>query len=281
MCFTPQRRALFRHLNFQKLSDNGVFCTFWLRNVLLNFQKWSDAGVSCTFWLRNVLRATTACTFSTSQLPRVVRQWCVLYILTSKCASRHNGVEFFISPLASWLRTRRFSEPTFRPSGATNHWKNIVIHDFPTFLRICIFFLLTLSLLLFSLLTFLFSLPLPCYAFHLTILSEVWLLNFLPSWNFRFNVKGAHRLTSLKLYLLLDWNSVAVRRLKPSHRLDLNTNTVCTWIRPYSVKDSECPLCKEFLFWIHTAGWLPFHAIIKIWSRSRWHKCTWEKMRKA
>ena len=47
----------------------------------------------------------------------------VLYILTWKCASRHNGVQFFISHLASWLRTRRFSEPTFRPSGASNHWK--------------------------------------------------------------------------------------------------------------------------------------------------------------
>ena len=133
-----------------------------------------------------MLRATTACTFSTSQLPKVVRTWCVLYILTSKCASRHNGVhffdistsksdpnlvcfvhfdfemcfapqpctfstsqlpkvardrqfltlltskcashhngvQFFIAPVASWLRTRRFSEPTFQPSGATNHWKN-------------------------------------------------------------------------------------------------------------------------------------------------------------
>ena len=29
-----------------------------------NFQKWSDAGVFCTFWLGNVLRATTACNFS-------------------------------------------------------------------------------------------------------------------------------------------------------------------------------------------------------------------------
>ena len=28
MCFAPQRRALFRHLNFQKWSDIGVFCTF-------------------------------------------------------------------------------------------------------------------------------------------------------------------------------------------------------------------------------------------------------------
>ena len=158
MCFAPQRRALFRHLNFRK---------------------WSEPGVFCTFWLGNVLRATMACTFSTSQLPKVVREWCVLYILTSKCASRHNGVQFFISHLASWLRTRRFSEPTFRPSGASNHWKNTVFRDFPTFSRICIFFLLTLSLLLFSLLIFLFSLPLPCSAFHLSILSEVWLLNFL------------------------------------------------------------------------------------------------------
>ena len=40
----------------------------------------------------------------------------------------------------------RFSEPTFRPSGATHHWRNTVFRDFPTFSRICIFFLLTLSL---------------------------------------------------------------------------------------------------------------------------------------
>ena len=79
-----------------------------------------------------MLRATTACTFSTSQLPKVVRDRQFLTLLTSKCASRHNGVQFFISHLASWLRTRRFSEPTFRPSGATNHWKNTVFRDFPT-----------------------------------------------------------------------------------------------------------------------------------------------------
>ena len=88
-----------------------------------------------------MLRATTACTFSTSQLPKVVRTRCVLHILTWKRASRHNGVQFFIAPVASGLRTRRFSEPTFRPSGATNHWKNTVFRDFPTFSRICIFFL--------------------------------------------------------------------------------------------------------------------------------------------
>ena len=95
MCFTPQRRALFRHLNFQKCSENGVLC-------------------ACS--LRNVLRATTPCTFSTSQLPKVLREWCVLYMLTSKCASCHNSAQVFISHLARWLRTCRFSEPTFRPS---------------------------------------------------------------------------------------------------------------------------------------------------------------------
>ena len=47
-CFAPQRRALFRHRNFQK---------------------WSDAEVFCTFWLRNVLRATTACNFSSLVWP--------------------------------------------------------------------------------------------------------------------------------------------------------------------------------------------------------------------
>jgi len=74
MCFAPQRRALFRHLNLQK---------------------WSEHGLLCAFWLGNVLRTTTACTFSTSQLPKVVRTWCVLYILSWKCASRHNRMHFF------------------------------------------------------------------------------------------------------------------------------------------------------------------------------------------
>ena len=166
MCFAPQRRALFRHLNLQKWSEPLVFLTFWLRNVLrattactfstseppkvvrtprvfniltstcfspqrralfrhLNLQKWSEPLVFLTFWLRNVLRATTACTFSTSEPPKVVRTPRVFNILTSTCfapqrralfrhlnlqkwseplvfltfwlqrASRHNGVHFF------------------------------------------------------------------------------------------------------------------------------------------------------------------------------------------
>ena len=61
----------------------------------LNLQKWSKHAVLLTFWLGNVLRTTTACTFSTSPLPKVDREWRALYILTWKCASRHNSVHFF------------------------------------------------------------------------------------------------------------------------------------------------------------------------------------------
>ena len=153
MCFAPEQGTLAQHLNFQKRSATEVFCAFWLGTVL---------------------RATTARTFSTSQLPKVVWEWCVWYVLTSKFASGHNGVRLFdistrkklrsrcalyiftskfasrcsgaqllISHLASYLRTRRFSEPTFRPSGATNLSKNTMFRDVATFLRTCIFFFLT------------------------------------------------------------------------------------------------------------------------------------------
>ena len=116
MCFAPQRRALFRHLNFQK---------------------WSDAEVFCTFWLGNVLRATTACNFSS-----------LIWPAGSAPAA-----------LASLL----FDPPEPQIIGKTP-----VFRDFPTFSRICIFFLL-----IFSLLTLFTS------AFQLSILSEVSLLNFL------------------------------------------------------------------------------------------------------
>ena len=48
MCFAPQRRALFRHLNFQK---------------------WSERDVFLAFSVANVLRATTKCNFSCGSAP--------------------------------------------------------------------------------------------------------------------------------------------------------------------------------------------------------------------
>ena len=247
MCFAPKRRALFGHLNFQKWSGAGVFCTFWLGSVLRattactfstsQLPKVVRDGVFCTFWLRNALRATTSCTFWTSQLPKVVREWCALYIFTSKCASRHNGVHFLdistsksgprmvcfvhfhfemcFAPqrraLFRHLNCQKWSAPgvfcTFWlgnvlrvttacnfssliwPAGSAPAALASLLFDppgpqiigktqcFATFLP----FRASASsfFLLFFLLIFLFSLPLPCSAFHLSILSEVWLLNFL------------------------------------------------------------------------------------------------------
>ena len=94
ICFAPQWRALFRHLNFQKWSEHGVFCTFWLGNAL---------------------RATMACTFSSLIWP--------------------DGS----APAA--LASLLFDPPEPQIIGKT------VFRDFPTFSRISIFFLLSLSLL--------------------------------------------------------------------------------------------------------------------------------------
>ena len=81
MCFAPQRNALFRHLNCQKCFGTEV---------------------PCIFSLANAVRAKTAWAFSTSSLTKVVRthQFCH-FLLQNKCASRHNGVQFFIVYLAS------------------------------------------------------------------------------------------------------------------------------------------------------------------------------------
>ena len=110
--FVPQQRALFQPLNFQKCSEHGA---------------------ACAFWLGHVLRATTPCTFSTAQLPKV-------------------------------LRTRQHLN-------FPKHWKNTVFRDSSTFSRALIFFLLTLSLLwssfFFASLLWLF----PPLLFHLSVLS--------------------------------------------------------------------------------------------------------------
>ena len=158
MCFAPQRRALFRHLNFQKWSDTGVFCAFWLRNVLC---------------------ATTACTFSTSQLPKVVRTWCALYILTWKCASRRNSVHFSSLIWPDGSAPAAFASLLFDPPEPQIIGKTQCFAAFlpfrasaSSFFWLFLFYHLLSSALL-------FSLPLPISAFHLSILSEVWLLNFL------------------------------------------------------------------------------------------------------
>ena len=74
MCFPPQRRGLFHHLNFQKCSEHGVLCTFFVSK--------------CAYRHNGVH-------FFEISTSKVLREWCALYVFTSKCASRHNGVHFF------------------------------------------------------------------------------------------------------------------------------------------------------------------------------------------
>ena len=218
MCFSPQRRAVYRHLHFKKCSETVSFLTFWLANSLRatvacnfstselelqkvlrtcgvlyiftckcasrysgvpffrhqNFKKCSEHEVFCTFSLANVLRATAACHFSTSELQKSAPDPSVLYIFTSKCAFRHSGVQFLISRLTTWLRTRRFNRPTFRLTRHTNHWKNTAFRDFSKICRSCLFFLLTFALFYCLLSADLTTLIL-CFSsvFQLSILSEV------------------------------------------------------------------------------------------------------------
>ena len=56
-------------------------------------------------WRRNVLRARMAYTFSTSQLPKVVRTWCVLYILW-----RRNVLRATMAYTFRHLNFRKWSE---------------------------------------------------------------------------------------------------------------------------------------------------------------------------
>ena len=138
--------ALFRHLNFQKWSGPGVFCAFWLRNVL-------RTTTVCTFLVLRTRQFFSLFTstrasrhncvhFSTSQLPKVVRTCCVFNILTS---SRHNGVQFssLICPAGSApaaLASLLFDPPEPQIIGIKHRFR-----DFP-FSRTWIFFLLRLSL---------------------------------------------------------------------------------------------------------------------------------------
>ena len=161
MCFAPQRRALFRHFFDISTSKSGPrmvcfvhfhfeMCFAPQRRALfrhLNFQTWSGPGVLCAFWLRNVLRATTACTFSSLIWPDGSAPAALASLLFDPPEPQIIG------------KTQCFAAfLPFRASASSFFWLFLFYH------------LLSSALL--------FSLPLPSSAFHLSILSEVWLLNF-------------------------------------------------------------------------------------------------------
>ena len=120
--------------------------------------------------------------FSTPQLPKVLRTWCALRILTSKCASRHSGVQFssLISPDGSTpaaLASLLFDPPEPQNIGKTHGFASLLPFRTPWSSFFCL--PLLWSSLFFLSLLWLF-LPL---LFHLSILLEVWLLNFLRWYN--------------------------------------------------------------------------------------------------
>ena len=199
MGFSPQRRAIFLHRNIKKWSEHAVFCAFSLANVLL---------------------ATAACNFSTSQLQKVLRTPQFFSIFTSKCASRHSGVQFFKFYFEKWsgadvfctfwlqnvllataacnfscllstatsapaaLTSLLFDSPDTRIIGKTQRFATSLTFgahasSFFWLSRYCIFFLLIL-LHLRTLLSSDFTSSI-CFssAFQLSILSEVYYLNFL------------------------------------------------------------------------------------------------------
>ena len=73
-------------------SSSNVSC---LPSPAIVFGNATKTLTFCSLLTRNVLHTTMACTFSTPQLPKVFRTWCVLYICTRKCASHQNSVHFF------------------------------------------------------------------------------------------------------------------------------------------------------------------------------------------
>ena len=99
MCFAPQRCTLSRHL----------------------FQKCIEAGVFCRFWLRNVLRATAAPTFSTCQLPKVVRHWGVFSFLLGNlqtCFAPQRRAFFHLFNFQKWSETVSF----------LHFWRRAIFH---------------------------------------------------------------------------------------------------------------------------------------------------------
>ena len=134
MCFAPQRRALFRKSTSEPPKVVRTWCVLyiftWKQRRALFRKSTSEppkvvrtCGVLYIFTWKCASRHNGVHFFNIAtsksgpelvcfvhfdlemcfapqrralfRLPKVVRSWCVLYILTWKCASRHNGVHFF------------------------------------------------------------------------------------------------------------------------------------------------------------------------------------------
>ena len=152
MCFAPQRRALFHHFNFQQCAQHGVLCTFWLPNVL-------RATTACNFWFLiwpdgSAPAALASLLFDPPELQNIRKTQCFATFLP------------FHAPASSFFWLFLFSD-LLSPS--------LLFSDSraPASSFFCLF--LFSDFLSSSLLLWLF----PPLLFHLSVLSTVWLLDFL------------------------------------------------------------------------------------------------------
>ena len=140
MCFVPQCRALFRHLNVQK---------------------WSEPVLFLAFGLRNVLHATTACNFSSLISPDGSAPAALASLLCDPPEPQSIG------------KTQCFATFLLFRAPASSFFRLFLFSDLVS--SSLLFSSLLFSSLLFSSLLFsslLFS-SLPTSAFHLAILSEI------------------------------------------------------------------------------------------------------------
>ena len=176
----------------------------------LNFQKWSEHAVVCPFWLGNVLRTTNGVHFFDIWTPKSGPNRQFFYTCDLEMCFAHNGVHFFdISTSKSglnWiyvLRTKNsvhFFDISTSKSGPNmlcfvhfdlemcfapqqralfRHLNFKKCSEQDVFAPLPLLFSLSFSSLI-SLASFLLLSDSShlCFSIHLSILSEVWLLNF-------------------------------------------------------------------------------------------------------
>ena len=135
----------------------------------LNCQKWAENGVFCTFWSPNVIRASTACNFSSLIWP---------------------------DGSAPAALASLFHPPEPQVIGKTE-----CVATFLPFRAPASSFFLTLSLLWSSLLCSSLLWLFPPLLVHLSILLEVWLLNFLRSYSILYHIILYHIKSYKSLYI--------------------------------------------------------------------------------
>ena len=170
MCFAPQRRTLFRHLNFQKPPEHEVFCAFWLPNVL---RTTTACNFSSLIWPASSAPAALASLLFDPPEPQIIgknrmfrdcptfSRTCIFFLLSLSFES------FFWLFLFSDLLS---SSPLLSSPLLSSRLVSSLLFSSRLFSS------LLFSSLLFSSLLWLF----PPLLFHVSILSEVWLIrNFL------------------------------------------------------------------------------------------------------